>query len=281
MVRRDGWFKGRVLGLLLLTGAVLLAGCASDGERIQELERENLDLIAERDHQRQLYADAASQLEASKKQGSATARELASAEQQRDQAIGTARDYSEKYDDALSALEASRQEAETRPVMDERAALEDIARRYRNQDRSRSVEIDENGNIEITLESDVTFGSGKVDLTTKGKQSVRSVEALLTGRYGDFKVRVEGHTDSEKLKKVKTLYEDNFGLGSRRALSVVRFLESDMGIDPTRLVSASRGEHEPVASNKTATGRSQNRRVEIVVVIPRDEAIGMASIQSK
>ena len=57
---------------------------------------------------------------------------------------------------------------------------------------------------------------------------------------------------------------------------LARFMETDMGIDPKRLMSASRGEHEPVADNKTDGGKKQNRRVEIVVVIPHDAAVSLA-----
>jgi flagellar motor protein MotB len=53
-------------------------------------------------------------------------------------------------------------------------------------------------------------------------------------------------------------------------------METDMGIDAKRLMSASRGEHEPVSDNKTDTGKKQNRRVEIVVVIPREAALSLA-----
>src|SRR5206468_3374960 len=113
--------------------------------------------------------------------------------------------------------------------------------RARQAGRQRKARQD--GNIEITLQSDVTFGAGAADLSDAGKKSLKSITPLLKGKFAPYQIRVEGHTDSTPLVHTKGKYHDNFGLGSARSLSVVRFMESDMGIEPTRLMSASRGEH--------------------------------------
>jgi len=136
--------------------------------------------------------------------------------------------------------------------------------------------VTKDGNIEITLASDVTFASGSSDLSESGKKSLKTLAPLLKGKFAPYQVRVEGHTDATPLAKTKEKFKDNFGLGSARSLSVVRFMETELGIEPTRLMSASRGEHEPVADNKTDSGKRHNRRVEIVVVVPHDAATSMA-----
>ena len=118
--------------------------------------------------------------------------------------------------------------------------------------------------------------SGEATLTKSGQASVRSLRETLAGEYSPYKVRVEGHTDDQPLKRTKDKWGDNFGLASARALSVLRFMESDMGIEPGRLESASRGQHVPVAANASKADRAKNRRVNIVVVIPRTEALAMA-----
>lgn len=64
----------------------------------------------------------------------------------------------------------------------------------------------------------------------------------------------------------KAKFGDNLGLSTARANSVTRFMQDDLKIDPRRLISAGRGEQEPIADNKSASGRAKNRRVEIVVV---------------
>jgi chemotaxis protein MotB len=157
-------------------------------------------------------------------------------------------------------------------------AMNDLVRQLKSElgKGATDVGVTKDGNIEITLASDVTFASGSAELTDAGKKSLKSISPLLKGKFGPYQIRVEGHTDSTPLKRTKDKYNDNFGLGSARSLSVVRFMESDMAIEPTRLMSASRGEHDPVADEKSESGRKKNRRVDIVVVIPHDAAISMA-----
>lgn len=263
----------RVLGLLVLTGSMALTACASQQEEVDRLERENLELIAERDSQRQQYADAVSRLESSNKQSAMTARELATAHQQLDEAAEIARKYQEQNAKLLTDLDGAKSSpAGARNGID----LDRVASDIRNDSSVRNVRVDEDGNLEITLESDVTFGSGQTALTTEGKRSIQSLKSLLTGKYGAYQLRIVGHTDSEPLQKTKPKFHDNRGLGAERALEVTRFMETSMGIDPKRMVSASRGEHEPVADNKTEAGRRKNRRVEVVVVLPPEDAASLA-----
>jgi outer membrane protein OmpA-like peptidoglycan-associated protein len=67
-----------------------------------------------------------------------------------------------------------------------------------------------------------------------------------------------GHTDAQGAA------EYNQGLSERRAESATNYL-AERGIDSGRLTSVGRGETEPVASNETAEGRQQNRRVEVAI----------------
>ncbi len=72
-------------------------------------------------------------------------------------------------------------------------------------------------------------------------------------------MRIEGHTDSVGTRPY------NLALSQRRAQSVVEYLVNK-GIDPTRLSSQGFGMEKPIASNKTEEGRSQNRRVEMIIL---------------
>jgi OmpA-OmpF porin, OOP family len=71
-------------------------------------------------------------------------------------------------------------------------------------------------------------------------------------------VRIEGHTDSQGSDRF------NLKLSKKRAQSVRSYLIAK-GIDPSRMVSEGYGETVPIADNRTAGGRSQNRRVEFVI----------------
>jgi chemotaxis protein MotB len=127
------------------------------------------------------------------------------------------------------------------------------------------------GNIAIVIPSDINFAAGSKDLTAAGKKAVASVAKELDGQFSGFTVRVEGHTDGDPIKKSK--FTDNFELGAERALSVLRQLVKEHGVAPERLIAASRGETVPVADNKSDKGKARNRRVEVVVMVPRDATL--------
>jgi len=115
----------------------------------------------------------------------------------------------------------------------------------------------------IVLPQKITFGSGKAELTSEGKRVLAKVAAALADSFGGQPVRVEGHTDTDPIKKTKDLYDDNWDLGAARAMAVVRFLQNQ-GIAPERLSAATYSMYRPISDSK-----DENRRVE-VVVIPRD-----------
>ncbi len=196
---------------------------------------------------------------------------LAAAEQARHEAAASARSYA-------AEVERLRQEAIRTPTIPDNTA--EMARLNAEVVRLRAmgkiVSLTPDGNIEIVLPSDVTFSSGEATLTKRGQQSLRTLSTTLNGEYAPFSLRVEGHTDSQPLKRTRPIWGDNRGLGSARALSVVRFMESDMRIELGRLASSSHGMHQPLADNKSKADRAKNRRVSVIVVIPKDQALTMA-----
>ncbi len=113
------------------------------------------------------------------------------------------------------------------------------------------------GTITVTLESNVLFNSGKVDLKSDAKSKIQHIASIIKRDYPGKEVWVMGHTDTDPIKKSK--WKDNWELSAQRALSVVRFLVSD-GIPAKQLVAAGRGEFHPDGNSK-----AQSRRVEIIV----------------
>ena len=113
------------------------------------------------------------------------------------------------------------------------------------------------GTITVTLENNVLFNAGKVDLKSEAKSKLQRIATVIKRDYPGKEVWVMGHTDTDPIKK--SSWKDNWQLSTERALSVVRFLVSD-GISAKQLVAAGRGEFHPVSSSK-----ADNRRVEIIV----------------
>jgi len=99
------------------------------------------------------------------------------------------------------------------------------------------------------------FNSAKI--TPEGEAKLGDTVATLQ-KHPDIKVTCNGYTDSVGSQQY------NLKLGQRRADSVKSYLVSQ-GIDSSRISTGSFGKENPVASNDTAEGRAENRRVEIVV----------------
>jgi chemotaxis protein MotB len=89
----------------------------------------------------------------------------------------------------------------------------------------------------------------------------------------DFDFIVEGHTDDVPI--ATDAIKDNWDLSVLRATSVVRILQNDYGVDPTRMTAGGRSQYIPVASNSDAAGRAKNRRTRIAVLPKIDQFYAM------
>ncbi|WP_405240612.1 OmpA family protein [Lentisalinibacter orientalis] len=108
----------------------------------------------------------------------------------------------------------------------------------------------------VTL-GDLLFATGKSDLTGGAGANLDKLAAFLD-EYDDRTVLIEGHTDSVGSE------ESNQFLSQRRAESVKSYLVG-RGVQADRLTTLGLGQGSPVSSNDTATGRQQNRRVEVII----------------
>lgn len=105
---------------------------------------------------------------------------------------------------------------------------------------------------------DVVFASGRSDLKPGAVERLRPVTSYLQGNPA-VRVQIDGHTDGQGTIAA------NQALSDRRAQAVGAML-TGTGIDSARINTIGHGESEPVASNGTAAGRQQNRRVELTLV---------------
>lgn len=141
------------------------------------------------------------------------------------------------------------------------AEYEKLASALRGEIDAGRVELTElRGKMTVKMKDKILFSSGSATLGRPGKDALRAVAEVLAGVQGKV-IRVEGHTDNVPLGRG---FATNWDLSVARALAVVRFLQ-ESGVDPARLAAAGYGEYQPVASNDTPEGRSQNRRIEIVL----------------
>ena len=101
----------------------------------------------------------------------------------------------------------------------------------------------------------ILFETNKSAIKTQSAETLQDIIAILE-KYPDSNFSIDGHTDSVGSEAY------NQTLSNERANSVLRYLVNG-GIDKDRLSAEGFGETKPIASNKTAAGRQQNRRTEI------------------
>ncbi len=116
--------------------------------------------------------------------------------------------------------------------------------------------------LEINFVDKVLFVSGSAEITSQGREILSKV-GLILRRAPDKKIYIVGHTDDVPISSF--LYPSNWELSTARSASVCRFLIDDFALDPTRFTAMGRAYYQPVASNATAEGRQENRRVEIII----------------
>lgn len=110
--------------------------------------------------------------------------------------------------------------------------------------------------ILVTL-GDVLFDTARSDLKPGSLQKIYPLAEYLK-EHAETMVKIEGHTDNQGSSGY------NAGLSQMRAEAVRDFLVSN-GISPERITAQGMGEDYPVATNSTAAGRQQNRRVEVTI----------------
>jgi len=150
-----------------------------------------------------------------------------------------------KTKEALAAEKVARAEAERKASI----AMASLAEIAKVKEESRGVVI--------TLSGSVLFATGKSDLLPIAKEKLNQVAKALTDQ-GFKAIVVQGYTDSVGSAS------DNDALSMRRAQSVRDYLVT-RGVPSEKATAEGKGASNPVADNKTADGRAENRRVEIVV----------------
>ena len=161
-------------------------------------------------------------------------------------------------------------EQEKAELIEERDRLENARRSMeeRLQGSGASVRIKE-GKISVMLPSSILFNSGQTKLKKAAKNSLKKVCNVLKKDFPNATIRIEGHTDSDPLKRTKNVYKSNWELSALRASNVLHYLVDSCRLDPKKLYIAGFGKHQPVASNKSKGGKKKNRRVEIVILTDR------------
>jgi chemotaxis protein MotB len=151
-----------------------------------------------------------------------------------------------------SAAQASRSSAEIAALKKELAA--DKVHVSRLQDA-----------IKYTVNSDLLFRPGSWEMSKQGQEVIAKLAPRLAP-FQQSKVVVNGYTDNAPIGRAlqRQGIPSNEVLSQKRAEAVMQYLISQ-GVKPDMISARGLGEADPIASNATAEGRTQNRRVELTL----------------
>lgn len=119
------------------------------------------------------------------------------------------------------------------------------------------------GFVFVDIPSNVMFASGSASLNKKSIDMLGGIARLLEAQP-NLNFLIEGHTDNKAFKGNGRT--DNWNLSVNRAAVVAKVLQIKYKIDPKRIIAAGRSEYLPMDNNNTKVGRSNNRRIRIVLM---------------
>ena len=154
----------------------------------------------------------------------------------------------EKAERAAAESERLRQQAEQEKQQLRAQLLQQLNAVLETKDTDRGL---------VVTMADVLFDSGKYTLRPAAREKLAKLSGIVLGHPG-LKLAAEGHTDSTGSP------EFNQKLSVKRAEAVAEYLSSQ-GVPRDSLNASGFGDTNPIASNATAAGRQQNRRVELIV----------------
>jgi chemotaxis protein MotB len=128
-----------------------------------------------------------------------------------------------------------------------------------------SIQMGRDGLV-ISLREAGFFPSGSATPKPEAMGTLRQIAYSLG--HTPYDLRIEGHTDNIPIHTAA--FDSNWELSSARATGIARLMLDEHTIPPDRLSAAGYAEFHPVASNTTADGRAENRRVDLVV-LPRSK----------
>ena len=154
-----------------------------------------------------------------------------------------------------------------RLVMNLKSNLSDI------NDKDINIKV-EKGVVYIDISDKMLFNTGKFEVTESAKVVLGKVARVLNA-YPDIEFLVEGHTDTVPIHN--TCMVDNWDLSVKRATSVIRILQTEYKMNPSRMTASGHSEYVPVAANGTEEGRALNRRTRIIILPQLDQFFKLLS----
>jgi chemotaxis protein MotB len=135
------------------------------------------------------------------------------------------------------------------------------------------------GVVMISLSDKMLYKTGDYNVLPAAQEVLGKVAKVIND-YDKYSVLIEGNTDNVGLNS-SSLPRDNWDLSALRGTSVAKVLQTQFGVDPSRITAGGRSEYNPKATNMSVSGRAENRRTEIIIMPKLDEFMKLMDIAPK
>lgn len=168
--------------------------------------------------------------------------------------VPNAREDEGTFQESSSYVEDQKSLGEIQGRLDEYIAVHELENQFDTQ-------MTDEGLL-VTIRDSILFKSGSSDILEEYLPLADELATLLTFDPPRHIV-VTGHTDNVPINSVE--FSSNWDLSVMRAVNFLKLMTRNQEVDPRLLSAKGYGEFQPIASNDTAEGRNQNRRVEVLI----------------
>lgn len=135
-----------------------------------------------------------------------------------------------------------------------------------------SIDIEETV-VMINISDKLLFKSGSSRISKEADELLSRIATVVNSEPA-VEVMVEGHTDSRTVKPGSYL-KDNWDLSVQRATSIVRELQNEHNVDPSKLIASGRSSYVPLVENDSKDAMAQNRRTRILILPNLDKFLAL------
>lgn len=135
------------------------------------------------------------------------------------------------------------------------------------------------GVVMISLSDKMLYKTGDYNVLPAAQEVLGKVAKVIND-YDKYSVLIEGNTDNAPLNS-PNLPRDNWDLSALRGTAIAKILQTQFGVDPSRITAGGRSEYNPKATNMSVSGRAENRRTEIIIMPKLDEFMKLMDIAPK
>ncbi len=142
--------------------------------------------------------------------------------------------------------------------LESKAKLDSQFTKIQGEFTTNEAEVYKQGDKILLRLKGLSFANNKSEIAAVNFPLLTKVQKAI-GDIGPSQIQIQGHTDSIGGKKL------NEELSAKRAASVQSYLVSNNNVPADKITSTGLGDSKPIATNKTAQGRAQNRRVDVII----------------